>query len=531
MIGRMQVTLQTKILGLVLFLIVLVLGGLTAMFAYNETNEDVEQAEHLALQTAQTLSFMPAVQETFSTDSNKQSLDLVVNKMLNQVNASGIFVENRNGQVISSAGVEGENSVTDFRDTYKALVFASSYIVHVGEGEEEVLKGISPVVLDYGEYTKVEGAVIVEFNMSEIHSHIGKEIKKMLSTAGLVLLIGILGSVLLARNIRKDTLGLEPYEIASLYRERNAILQSVKEGIVAVDQYGSVTMMNKSAQNILDVTHSIEGQKIRDIITSDEIIRLLESNKDESNQELQYKEKTVIVNTKPVLEDGSRVGTVASFRDKTEMKKMIEAFSEVKKYSEDLRAQAHEFTNKLYVIFGLIQLGKKEEVIQFIQEETKTHEHQTEMIFNRIKDEKIQAILLGKLAKASEKKINFTIDQGSSLSPLSNAFELSPLIVILGNILDNAFDAAAESEEKQVSFFVTDFGNDILFEVTDSGRGILKDQEELIFKKGFSHKGDKRGYGLANVKEEVEHLEGSIELTSAENGGTVFSVFLPKERQ
>jgi len=521
---KVQFTLQTKILGLIFFLILLVIGVLTGTFAFNETKEDVKQAEELALQTAQTLSFMPAVQETFrGQNNNQQKLQLVINKVIEQVDASRVLIEDREKNIIA-----GEEPPSQYQDTYKALVFGSTYVTRVGKGESEVLRGIAPIILDYENYNKVEGAVIVEFHMTEISGRISSKVKEMVTTSGIVLFIGIIGSVILARNIRRDTLGLEPYEIALLFRERNAILQSVKEGIIAIDQYGKVTMMNKSAQQILDISSRDEVQRINEMITSDHILKLMESNKDVVNEEVQYKDRTLIVNTQPVLEEGKRVGTVATFRDKTEMKKMVDAFSEVKQYSEDLRAQAHEFTNKLYVILGLIQLGKKEEVIQLIQEETKSQEQHTELIFNHIQDEKIQAILLGKLAKASEKKIHFHIEEESSVSPLSEKFQLAPLIIILGNILDNAFDAAADSEEKKVSFFVTDFGNDVLFEITDSGKGIPNGLEETIFQKGVSLKGEKRGYGLANVKEEVELLGGFIELISRKDEGTVFSVFLPK---
>ncbi|WP_394186834.1 sensor histidine kinase [Metabacillus halosaccharovorans] len=521
---KVQITLQTKILGFIFFLVLLVVGVLTATFAFNESKEDVKQAEDLALQTAQSLSFMPAVQDAFRDQiNNKQSLNLVINKMTDQVDASRIFIENRKKNIIA-----GGEPLYQFQDTYKALVFGSFYVTHAGKGENEVLRGIAPIILDYGDYTKVEGAVVVEFQMIKIRDRITSEVNEMVITSGGVLLIGIIGSAILARNIRKDTLGLEPYEIALLFRERNAILQSVKEGIIAIDQYSRVTMMNKSAQQILDISSREEAQKISEMITSDHILKLMDSKRDVINEEVQYEDRTIIVNTQPVLEDGERVGTVATFRDKTEMKKMVDAFSEVNQYSEDLRAQAHEFTNKLYVILGLIQLGKKEEAIQLIQEETKSQEQHTELIFNNIQDEKIQAILLGKLAKASEKKLNFHIEEESSVSPLSEKFQLAPLIIILGNILDNAFDASADSEEKRVSFFATDFGKDVLFEVTDSGKGIPKGMEEAIFQKGMSLKGEKRGYGLANVKEEVELLGGSIELTSTEDEGTVFSVFLPK---
>jgi CitB family two-component system sensor histidine kinase CitS len=525
----LRVTIQIKILGLVIFLLLLVLGSLTFMVAYMETQEDVEKAEELALQTAKTLSYMPIIQQAFKSENPLRGrINAVAEQIRDQVNASTIKIENRKGELYGFAGEDGTDQPTSMHDRYRSLLYGSNVISNSGEGENQVLKGIVPIIIYYEEYTKVEGTVIVEFSMKAIRIEIASDIRKMLLSSGLVFLIGIAGSFLLARSIRKDTLGLEPYEIATLFRERNAILQSVKEGIIAIDHSGVITIMNISAQEMLGIDVNVEGLAVSKIILSEPMLEALKSNKGQLNKELQYKDKVIIVSTQLILENGQKVGMVASFRDKTEIKKMVDALSEVRQYSEDLRAQAHEFTNKLHVILGLIQLGKHDEATKLIQEEAQLQEQHTELFFNSIRDEKVQAILLGKLAKASEKKINFKIDGDSSLQSMPGHIRLSPLIVILGNLLDNAFEAAADSIEKRVLFFVIDIGKDIIFEIGDSGPGIDSDIEEFIFQKGFSLKGNNRGYGLANVKEEIELLGGSIELMNRSSEGTVFTIILPK---
>ncbi|HZG73614.1 MAG TPA: ATP-binding protein, partial [Chondromyces sp.] len=149
----------------------------------------------------------------------------------------------------------------------------------------------------------------------------------------------------------------------------------------------------------------------------------------------------------------------------------------------------------------------------------------------QIRDPKVQAILLGKLGKASEKKVHFVIDSNSSLMLLPPHFKISQLITIAGNLIDNAFEEVANQRERDVSFFITDMGNDIVMEVADNGRGISNDQIDKLFNKGFSTKGENRGYGLANVKEEVDSLGGYIEVNNPKTGGTVFTVILPKASQ
>ncbi|MFD2683157.1 sensor histidine kinase [Bacillus seohaeanensis] len=523
----LMVPLQVKILGLVISLLLMVIGLLTWMFAYMESREDVEQAEELALQTAKTLSYMPVIQDSFRKQEPEDSLSAVAEQIRGQVDASAILLENREGQIYSYVGQGGIDG--DRKERSRVLLYGSNDIIHEGEGDNEVLKGIVPVMVRYDNYEKVEGTVTIEFNMAEIRKNIASEIQTMLILSCIVLFLGILGSVFLARSIRKDTFGLEPYQIGALFRERNAILQSVKEGIVAIDEQGTITMINQSARELLDVKENVEGKTVKEVISSPAMLDVLYSRIKGNNVELQYKEKTMIVNSQPIMENDKKVGTVSSFRDRTEVKKMVDALSEVKQYSQDLRAQTHEFKNKLYVLLGLIQLGKQKEAIDLIKEESEIQEHHMNIFFHSLLDEKVQAILLGKLAKASEKKINFEIDGESSLAPLPAHIGFSPLIVVLGNLIDNAFEAVADNDEKSVSFFVTDIGNDIIFEIADSGSGISNENANVIFQKGVSSKGENRGYGLANVKEEVDLLGGSIEWSSSEDSGTVFTVFLPKK--
>ncbi|PAD36288.1 hypothetical protein CHI12_01390 [Terribacillus saccharophilus] len=523
----LRVSLQVKILGLVIFLLLLVLSLVTFMVAYMESNEDVEKAENMALQTAKTVSYMPVVQETFIQNRDPQDINYVSEQIREEVGASTIKVVSRNGETM---GISGAGSPVAPTDYYRAVVFGSNYILHTGEGNDEILKGISPILVDYGNYKKLEGAVITEFQMNDIHNEITADIKKIIAASSAVFVLGIAGSFFLARSIRKDTLGLEPYEISTLYQERDAVLQSVKEGIVAIDQKGIITMINVSAQELLDLPDHAEGQTVYEVIASTQFLEMVVSKETIVNKELQLKDKNLIVNTRPMRMKDNVIGTVISFRDKTEIKKMIDALSEVRQYTEDLRAQAHEFTSKLYVILGMIQLGKLQEAIKMIQEETQAQQQVTEMFFRNIRDEKVQAIILGKLAKASEKKINFKIEEGSSLEPLPDHIRLTPLIIILGNLINNAFDAVMDKEEKIVSFFVTDLGRDIVFEIADNGNGVEKGTEQQIFQKGFSLKGNNRGYGLAHVTEEVEVLQGNIEMDSYEHEGTIFTVILPKDK-
>lgn len=525
----LDVSLQVKILGLIISLIVLIVGLITTTFVILESKEDIGKAEKIALQTAKTLSYMPIVQKEITSNNQSGEIQSIADHIGREVNASAILIKKRDGSLLTNSPTNIIDQLSGGEKKYRALLFGSAYSTHVGKESGGLLLGVAPIYIDYGKYKKIEGTVTVVYKMETIMDDISTDTKKILLISFGVLLAGIFGGVMLTRSIRKDTFGLEPIEIASLYRERSAIIQSVKEGILAIDSDEKITMINNSAKQVLDIKINTLGMSLLELFSSQQIIHVLRSQYENNNVEIEYNGKTIIVNSQPIVEHNEKIGTVASFRDKTEIKKMVNTLSEVKQYSEDLRAQTHEFKNKLYVLLGLIQLEKYDEAKDFIREESKFQEVQAGIIFNHIQDEKIQAILLGKLAKASESKIEFIINPDSSLSRLPERFELLPLLIICSNLIDNAFEAASKNEKGKVSFFTTDIGNDIIFEVVDNGHGIEEKVIPFIFEKGFSEKGKNRGYGLSNVKEEIKNLGGSIELQSSSEEGTIFTVFLPKK--
>ncbi|GAB6615704.1 ATP-binding protein [Bacillus cereus] len=479
--------------------------------------------EQLALQTAKSLSFMPAIKDAFQNNEHKSTIPSIAEQVREQAGADTVIIEDRFGVMYSHSNSELIGTKSNNPYNYEALTFGGYYTLE-GNGESgPALMAKAPIIVHNGDYDQVVGVVTVEFLIKGIESNILSRTKEIILFSLAVLLAGIVGGILLARSIRKDTLGLEPNEIAALYRERSAILLSIKEGIIAIDQNGFITMMNTSAEEMLHVNGDYMQQHISKVLPEFNMERVLEND-----QEIAFQDKVFILNMTPILENNSTAGVVCSFRDKTELQNLVNTISEVRKYSEDLRAQTHEFTNKLFVLSGLLQLGHYKEAIEFIQQESNIHQSQNHILFHQIHDAKVQAILLGKIGTASEKKIDFHIEGDSALHPLPDHIKVSHLITILGNIIDNAFDAVSGQEEKNVSFFVTDIGHDIVFEVIDSGEGIPVGKITTIFQKGFSTKGNDRGYGLANVKEMVDLLEGAIEIQNEKNGGAIFTIYLPK---
>ncbi|QKY68430.1 sensor histidine kinase [Lentibacillus sp. CBA3610] len=419
---------------------------------------------------------------------------------------------------------------TNFRDGYKARVFGGYYNLETDEFTGPAIVGIAPVL---SSSENVLGVVTVGYLKKELWSLIFERIRIIMYFSIIVIVIGIGLGYLLARHIRKETLGYEPREIAELYRNRDALLTSLNEGVVATNEDRMVTLINKSAKKLLGINNSYTKRHITTLLPNLDYQKVYEDRKGKLNQETVINNKTLIVNLVPTLTDQNTTGLVATLRDKTEITELINTLSEVKRYSDDLRAQTHEHSNQMHLIYGMLQLGKYDEVLSLIDKEISNLEMINRSIFEQIKDSNVQAVLIGKIGKASEKKIDLIIDQESYLSPLPPHIESSDLVTIIGNLIDNALDAVVSQQNPSVSFSAIDIGNDIIFEIADNGNGIEEQKIKKIFQSGYSTKKqgeEKRGFGLANVKSTVEKLNGVIQVDSTSQGTTV-TVYIPKNER
>lgn len=522
-----KLSLHTKILGLTLSLSFLLILLLTSYYTYMNGKQIEEDRGRLALELSKSISYMPSIIEAFELEDPSASIQPIVEKIRQKTGAEFIVVGNKDGTRYSHPKKSEIGKKMIGGDSKRALEDGEYYISEARGSLGLSMRGKSPIFNEDGD---IIGVVSVGFLVEDIEHQIFRVVSKELLISLLALIASVIGSFLLSKSIRKDTLGLEPYEIANLYKEKNAVLHSVQEGILSINNKGMIASMNQRAKSLLGISGSVRHSKIDGLFPTSTLYEVLKTGQPQFDKEMTWKEKTIIVSCTPILDDKTVRGVVASFREKTEIEQMINTLSEMKTYSEELRAQTHEFTNKLYVLSGLLQLGEYEEAIIMIQGETTELEFQNQIVFQQIKDTKVQVILLGKLGKASEKKILFEIDSESYIDKLPEHITLSQLTLILGNIIDNAFEAVYGLHQPIIKFFATDLGEDIIFEVSDNGKGISDEDMPALFERGFTSKEGEspRGYGLSNANNAVKELEGIIEVQNGKEN-TVFTVYLPKK--
>lgn len=343
---------------------------------------------------------------------------------------------------------------------------------------------------------------------------------------------GIIGAYLLARYIKKILHGLEPAIIAKRLEERNTMLQSVHEGIVAVDREGKINLVNKSAAQIFKragLTEYPIGMKINEYLDSTQLHKVVEIGQPEVDEEQNINGVKILVNRVPLYVNNQIVGAISTFRDKTEMSRLSEQLVGVKTYAETLRAQSHEFSNRLHVIMGMLQMENYEEVKQYIREVVRYSAQENVNIATQIKDAALAGFLIGKLSLAREKNIELTIYINETVPEPHDSQLIHEIITVIGNLIDNSIDALANQKSKIIEVKLNYSQQNLKIDITDSGEGLTPHMQQKIFEKGYSTKGDNRGYGLYLINESVKKLNGSINVDKDSDGYTKFIVEIPYE--
>lgn len=392
------------------------------------------------------------------------------------------------------------------------------------------VRAFVPVKVDEG--TRQVGVVIVGILTPTIGSLLRTIQIQLYYSLGTGLIVGLLGSLYLARKIKSAMFSLEPEEIARLLEERVAVFQAMGEGIIAIDTDSRITIANDEARRIIGKGEEIIGRHIIEVIPDTPLPEVLETGQAQINREMFLNDTVILVNRVPIRFKGEIIGAVSTFQDKTEVNRLAEELTGVKAFVEALRVQNHEHMNKLHTIAGLIQLEKHQQALDYIFDLTEEQQELTRLLTKNIFDNSIAGLLLGKYSRAKELRAELVIDRDTRLRELPSRLETGDLVVIVGNLIENALDAVRreETERRKIYFAMLDHPDYLTITVMDRGAGIPEEKREMIFKQGFTTKGSaNRGLGLYLVKRYVDLAGGTISLKCPGGGGTEFAIYIPKE--
>ncbi len=527
---RISISLQTQMILLVCLLVLsltLIAGGMyTAMIG--EAIE--EQIGKRALQVSETVAQIPLVKKEIIKSHPDGTLQQLAERIRKETDAEFIVIGNRDSIRFSHPKPDRLGKKMVGGDNTPALEYGKAYISKAVGTLGPSIRGKVPIFSDDG---KVIGIVSVGYLLEDVRGVVRAHQNKVAILICGLMLLGVFGAVTISSRFKKAIFGLEPEQIARSFTERATIIKSIREGIVAIDRNAKVTVVNQVAIETLGKTceKEIIGQHIKHVLPGAKLSQILTGGKQRIDQELSVGGVTMIINTVPMVDKQNIIGAVASFRRKDELDILAKQLSQVKEYSEMLRAQTHEYSNKLHTIAGLIQIGHEKEALDLIGRETAGYQGLIAFLAKAVPHPVLAAFIIGKYNYAQELRINLVIDPESQLVDVPPDLNREKIVTILGNLIDNAFDAALHGDGKpQVTISMTDSGNDLVFEIGDSGPGIPEDIVEKIFDRGFTTKQKDRGHGLHLVNRALKDLNGQITLGDSELGGALFTVFIPKRR-
>ena len=384
------------------------------------------------------------------------------------------------------------------------------------------------------------GEVSVGILESEVGTRFSQQMGYVVLYTFLAFGLGIVASLVLARAIKRATFDLEPAEIVALVQEREAMLYGIREGVLGIDTLGRVTVLNDEARRLLAVPGARLGQPVRELLVEGQLLRIVTGEVGGADLMVVTDEYMLVLNRMPAVVAGRQVGWVVTIRDRTELEALVRQFDAVEGLTTALRAQEHEFVNRLHVLSVLLELGEVEEATTYSRQlQTETSSASAE-VRSRIEPPVVAALMIAKLAVAAERDVVVRVDPGSRLT-CAETDQLS-IVTVLGNLIDNAVDAitgdpatGARNPRGVVTVAITDTDGALRLTVTDTGPGIAADQLEDVFVDGFSTKptrsGIHRGVGLALVHRLVTRLGGTITVTSrapaSADRGARFEVVMP----
>ncbi|MED1113188.1 sensor histidine kinase [Bacillus paramycoides] len=455
-------------------------------------------------------------------------IQVYTNKILKSTDVQFIVVMDMNG--IRKSHPDPQKIGHHFIGGDEGPVLKGNEHVSLAEGTLGIsMRVFVPVFSETGEQL---GAVAVGISADNVKERVKESRHIIYIGVGVGVLVGIIGAILLARHIKKSLFGLEPHRIAKILEERNTMLLSVKEGIIAVDKEANVTLINNEAKRLFKKSGLEEdfiGKDVELYMPNSRIKEVLQTGEVQLNEEQNIYGITIVTNRVPLYVKGEIVGAIATFRDKTEIRKLAEELTGIRLYAEALRAQSHEFMNKMHVVLGLTHMKQYEELQKYVSSMVSEHQYEIGGVMKKIKSPVFAGFLLGKLSYAREKNIKLIIKEDSYLPEIYDERIIHELITIVGNLIDNALDAVTNCEKKQVEVGIQ-YGDTLIITVHDTGKGIQEDEIDALFIKGYSTKGDNRGYGLYLVKESIQRINGEIYVHSLLGTGTTITIEIPKSR-
>lgn len=413
-----------------------------------------------------------------------------------------------------------------------ALENGESYFIK-GEGSMgNAVRAKTPI---FDENGKVIGVVSIGYLTTKIDTSLAEIFVQTSATFLGVLVILLFLSWAFAKLIQRQMLGMEPEEITQLVLVQKGIFDAVFEGIIAVDRYGKIININHNARKMLALSESAKqliGKPISDYVSPASFFTK-EITKNQHDIVCEFNGLNVIASRVAIMDGELLAGAVISFRSQNDIESLNAQLSQVRQYVDNIRTLRHEHLNWISTLSGLLQMKEYDQALALIKGESESRQQLIDSLREQFADKQVAGLLFGKYHRARELGLQLIFVPGCRLYELPSSLNSTEFCAVLGNLLDNAFEASLKNEvgNKQVELYISDENNEIVIEVADQGCGFPLELQDKWFERGTTTKTDAvegHGIGLFLVASYVNRCNGAVIIEDNQPYGTVFSIFIPK---
>ncbi len=297
---------------------------------------------------------------------------------------------------------------------------------------------------------EIIGLVSAGITVDRVSSQVREQLGALALAAGGALALGGIGTYVINARLRRHTHGMNAAELSRLHDYHQATLHAVREGLLMLDGHRRIALINDAGRELLGLDPETEavGRTVAELNLPAPLTGALLASEARVDELHLTAERVVVVNTRPVV-GGERRGTVVTLRDHTELQALTGELDSERGFTQALRSQAHEAANRLHTVVSLIELGRVEEAVEFATAELELAQVLTDRVVGAVEEPVLAALLLGKAAQANERGVELELAEDSLIDDgaLPPSLAQRDLVTILGNLIDNAVEAASEGSE------------------------------------------------------------------------------------
>ncbi|WP_327234423.1 sensor histidine kinase [Streptomyces sp. NBC_01317] len=527
-------SLAGQLFAMQVVLVAAVVAG-CGVFAYvTDRAQADETARRQVLAAARAMADSPSVREAIRTPDPTATLQPYAERVRHDTGVDFVTIMNPRGirwthpdprQIgmpflgRTAPALEGHT----FTETYTGTLGAS-------------MRAVTPVK-DGGEIT---GLISVGITVDRISTQVTEQVRVLFLAAGVALMLGGLGTYVVNARLRRHTHGMNAAELSRMHDYHQAALHAVREGLLMLDGQRRIALINDGGRELLGLDDSAVGRPVTALGLPAPLTGALLASEPRVDEVHMTDDRIVVVNTRPVV-GGEQRGTVITLRDHTELQALSGELDSERGFTQALRSQAHEAANRLHTVVSLIELDRVEQAVEFATAELELAQVLTDRVVGAVAEPVLAALLLGKAAQANERGVELVLAEDSRIDDgvLPASLPARDLVTILGNLIDNAVDAAGSAGAAgggggsgsvgAARVTVTALVEDgvLLLGVRDTGAGVEPGDRAEVFRRGWSTRGPGRGLGLALVQQAVHRARGTVELSQGPEGGAEFTVRLP----